>query len=143
MAVNLLNIVTALANQIDAGTSRALACYHLVPPTVPQFPCAIVRTRDPLINYHETFGSAPLADVELEVLVLAHGTSDYDSQVAVLELLSTDSANSVPNAIEADRTLGGVVGNCVARTGSGLSRSDGADGSAPVMASIAVSIYLR
>lgn len=143
MAVNLLNIVTALANQIDSGTSRALACYHLVPPSTPQFPCAIVRTGDPVISYHETFGASPLADVQLEVLLMASGTSDLDSQIAVLELLSTDTANSVAAAIEADKTLGGVVANCIVRTGSGLSRADGADGSAPVMASLAVSIYLR
>lgn len=143
MAVNLLNIVTALANQIDAGTTRALACYELVPPNMPQFPCVIVRTGDPFVSYHETFGASPLADVQLEVLVMAQGTSDIDSQIVLLELLGTASVNSVPAAIEADKTLGGAVQNCIVRTASGITKAIATDGSEAAMSTLAVSIYLR
>lgn len=143
--LDLRAICTALANQIDTGTTRALACYELVPPNMPQFPCAIVRTATELVRYRETFGASAvaLADVELEVLVMHQGTSDNDSQIAVLELLGTASANSVPNAIEADRTLGGVVGNCYVRSASGISKAVAPDGSEAAMSVISVSIFTR
>lgn len=144
-ALNLLSITTALANQIDANTTRALACYELVPPNMPQFPCVIVRTGNELIRYRETFGSAgqALADVELEVLVMHQGTSDLDSQRAVLELIGTSGANSVPLAIVADRTLGGVVGDIYVRNCSGISKAVAPDGSEAAMAVISVSIFTR
>lgn len=143
MALDLRSICTALANQIDSGTTRALACYELVPPNMPQFPCAIVRTGDPFVSYHETFGALPLADVQLEVLVMAQGADDNSSQIVLLELLGTASANSIPAAIEADKTLGGAVDNCIVRTASGITKAVSTDGSEAAMSVLTVSIYLR
>ena len=143
-SLDLRAICTALANQIDANTTRALACYELMPPNMPQFPCVIVRTGDPFVSYRETFGgTAALADVQLEVLVMHQGNTDIDSQIVVMELLGTASVNSVPNAIEADRTLGGAVGNCVVTRCSTISKAVSEDGSAAAMSTISVSIYLR
>jgi S-formylglutathione hydrolase FrmB len=143
--LNLRAVMTALANQIDANTSRALACYDLQPATLPQFPCAIVRPADQFVAYHESFGAAPLVDVQLEVVVMAQGTSDIDSQIAVLDMLSAGAgmSNSIIDAISADRTLGGAVENTIVRTASGLSRAGADDGSAAVMAVLAVGIKLR
>ncbi|NDG19203.1 MAG: hypothetical protein EB117_13145, partial [Betaproteobacteria bacterium] len=112
MPLNPRAIATALANQIDANTTRALACYDLYPPTEPQYPCIIVQFAG--IAYHETMGAVAggvLARLDLEVVVLAHGTSDLDGQAAVLDMLSsgTGNPNSIIDAIEADRTLGGAV----------------------------------
>jgi hypothetical protein len=142
--LNLLSITTALANQIDTNTTRSLACYDLQPTTTPQFPCAIVRPADQFVSYHETFGEV-LTDVQLEVVVMASGTSDRDSQIAVLDLMSagTGITSSVIDAIEADRTLGGAVLNTIVRTGSGLSRVIAEDGSAAVMAVLGVGIRIR
>ena len=143
-SLDLRAICTALANQIDANTTRALACYELLPPNMPQFPCAIVRTGDPFVSYRETFGNAAaLADVQLEVLVMHQGNTDIDSQIVVMDLVGTASANSVPNAIEADRTLGGAVGNCYVTRCSGISKAVAPDGSEAAMSVISVSIFTR
>jgi len=142
--LDLRAVMTALANQIDINTARSLACYDLQPATTPQFPCVIVRPADQFVGYHETFGEV-LTDVQLELVVMASGTSDLDSQIAVLDLMSagTGMTSSVIDAIEADRTLGGAVLNTIVRTGSGLSRVTADDGSAAVMAVLAVGIRIR
>lgn len=143
--LDLRTVMTALANQIDSGTARSLACYDLQPPTTPQFPCVIVRPADQFVSYHESFGASVLSDVQLEVAVMASGTSDNDSQIAVLDLLSagTGKTSSVIDAIEADRTLGGAVENTIVRTASGLSRVIAEDGTAAVMAVLSVGIRIR
>ena len=142
--LNLRAVMTALVNQIDINTARSLACYDLQPATTPQFPCVIVRPADQFVGYHETFGEV-LTDVQLELVVMASGTSDLDSQIAVLDLMSagTGMTSSVIDAIEADRTLGGAVLNTIVRTGSGLSRVTADDGSVAVMAVLAVGIRIR
>lgn len=138
------NLQASTAAPVDP-TTRPLACYEMVPASTPQFPCAIVRPADQFVAYHESFGAAPLVDVQLEVLIMAQGTSDIDSQIAVLDMLSAGAgkSNSIIDAISADRTLGGVVENTIVRTASGLSRAEGADGSAPVMAVLSVGVKLR
>jgi hypothetical protein len=143
--LDLRTVMTALANQIDANTSRALACYDLQPASVPQFPCAIVRPAGDFVAYHTSFGTDVLVDVQLEVVVMASGTSDIDSQIAVLDMLSAGAGktSSIIDAIEVDRTLGGAVANTIVRTASGLSRAASEDGAAAVMAVLAVGIKLR
>jgi hypothetical protein len=139
-------ICEALADTIRAGTARSVACYALVPPTAPQYPCCIVRSpAGQFVSYHESFGDAPLTDVRLEVMILHQGKTDVDSQIVVLDLLSSGAGktSSVVDAIESDRTLGGLVEDTVTRTATGLSRSSSEDGSAAVMAIVNVDIKTR
>lgn len=143
--LDLRAVMTALANQIDNNTSRAIACYDLVPPTTPQFPCVIVRTGDPFVGYHRTFGTDILCDVQIELLVMHQGTSDLDSQIGVLDMLSagTGKTNSIIDAVSADRTLGGVVANTIVTEASGLSKVVAQDGSEAVQATVQVLVRLR
>ena len=147
MALDIKAITTALANQIDANTSRALACYELQPPTEPQFPCAIVRASEPLVTYHETMGAGVgvLCQLNLEVVVIASGASDIDSQVVVMDLLSsgTGKTNSIIDAIETDRTLGGVVADAFVVQASGLSKVSNDTGTEAVMSTLTVTIRAR
>jgi len=140
-------IATALANQIDANTSRALACYDLHPPTEPQYPCVVVQFAG--IGYHETMGGAVagnvLARLDLEVVVLAQGTSDLDGQIAVLDMLSSGSGkpNSIIDAIEVDRTLGGAVADAFVVSATGLSRQQQESGSGPIASTLTVTVRAR
>lgn len=147
MALDIKAITTALANQIDTNTSRALACYELQPPTVPQFPCAIVRTGSPLVSYHETMGAGVgvLCQLALEVVVMATGVTDIDSQTVVMDLLSsgTGKTNSIIDAIEADRTLGGVVADCFVEQASGLTKAVSDTGTEAVVSTLTVTIRTR
>lgn len=125
--------------------SRTVACYDLIPPSTPQFPCVIVRPADQFVAYHRSFGTDVLCDVQVEVLVMHQGTTDIDSQIVVLDLLSagTGRVNSVIDAISVDRTLGGAVANVIVTEASGLSRVAATDGSEAVQASLQVLIRLR
>lgn len=145
MALDLYAITKAIATQIDTGTNRAIATYALVPPATPQFPCVIVRANEQFVTYFDTFGDNRLCDVQLELLVMHQGTSDEDSQIAVLDMLSAGAGktNSVIDALMADQTLGGTVQTCIVTTASGLSKSTQADGSEPVMAVLSMQVWLR
>lgn len=147
MALDIKAITSALADQIDANTSRSLACYSLQPPTVPQFPCAIVRTGEPLVAYHETFGPGVgvLVQISLEVLLMAQGATDIDSQIVIFDLLSsgTGKTSSVIDAIEADRTLGGLVADCFVERASGLARVASETGADAISSTLTVTIRAR
>jgi hypothetical protein len=117
MALDLEAIHTAVADQIRNNVAREINVFPLRPEN-PPFPYLAVVPGDPYVSYHETFASSTvgaLCDVQLELLIVQNARS-IDAQMFILELLSagTGENSSVVDAIETDRTLGGVVETCLA-----------------------------
>jgi hypothetical protein len=77
-------------------------------------PMAIVAPPN-IENYRQTFGRGQFV-LEPEVYVLVSAALDRVGQTALAEFASPTGAKSIPAAIEADRTLGGVVSDCVVQS---------------------------
>ncbi len=128
MALDLYAIRTALADQIKAalqGTGRDANVYAY-PPDSPASPAVLIRPRGgtpTYVQYHQSFsmneqGDGALAGIELEIEIRVGG-SEVDAQIAMDDYLSTGTAASIVNAVEADKTLGGAVESCWIRAVGG------------------------
>lgn len=73
-------------------------------------PQAIIGVPD-IPEYRTTFGRGRFG-LEPEVTVLVSAALDRVGQRALAEFANVTGAKSIPAAIEADRTLGGVVEEC-------------------------------
>lgn len=63
-------------------------------------------------NYRMTFGRAKF-QIEPQVFILVSATLDSVGQAALAGYANPTGATSIPAAIESDRTLGGIVEDCV------------------------------
>lgn len=75
-------------------------------------PCAVILPRDPLINYASTMDGA--VDINLMVLLIISDAAPVDATQRALDTyLGVDQnpavGSSVPEAIEENNTLGGLV----------------------------------
>lgn len=76
-------------------------------------PCAIVGVPS-VTDYHATFGSARMKLDDLTVTVLVSAAApDRVSQKKLAGYANPTGDTSVKAAIEADKTLGGVVDDCI------------------------------
>lgn len=73
-------------------------------------PQAIVGV-PPINNYHTAMRGRQL-DFEPTVTVLVSSTVDRIGQLKLADYANPDGPESIPAAIEADRTLSGLVGDC-------------------------------
>ena len=103
-------VVEALAEAIRAGAQLRAFAY---PPDDPSPPCAYVTVDR--IDYHDTAGGGTRAD--LTITVLASRGSAIDATERLYEHLSRSGARSIREAVETDRTLGGVVDSAVVSNG--------------------------
>ena len=121
MALSLSAIRDALADQINDAlqvSSRAANVYPY-PPDSPELHAVLIRPRagsGEYVQFHQSFssnvqGDGALAGILLEIEVRAGG-SDIDAARAMDDYLSTATDCSIINAVEADRTLGGVIEDC-------------------------------
>lgn len=121
MALDLAEIRQALETVITAAlnSSSRPANVYAYPPDSPELPAVLIRPRQntaTYVQYHKSFssnqqGDNALAGIELEIEVRAGGW-DIDAQMAMDAWLSTGTAASIINAVEADKTLGGVIESC-------------------------------
>lgn len=114
MNLDLVAIRTALAAQL--GNVAGLEVYRNHPgiPVVPSAGAAVIVMPDQYyVSYAETFPGqiGALADVSLLLQVYAQSSDPVSGQDRIDELLSSGNgqSRSIIDAIEADRTLGGVV----------------------------------
>jgi hypothetical protein len=121
---NLTAIRNALANSITTYTglrADAQARDQVSPP------CAVVLPGSPLINYGATMDGT--VDINLLVLVIISDAAPVDVTQRALDTylgVDTDPAigSSVPEAIEEDNTLGGLVHYTQAVTADQYGRID-------------------
>ena len=79
------------------------------PGSSPQIPCVFLQRG--VINYHGTMGVVGLTQSEWEMVLRVGGGADADAHAAMDDYCATSTDCSLPQAVEHDPTLGGVVGS--------------------------------
>lgn len=112
----------ALVKRVVDGTDRAVQGYPY-PKGNEQLPCVVVHTADEYVDPYGTIAAmGGMAVVNLVLVLMAPCRVAYEDGMRVLdEMMSAgiDLPNSVADAIEADRTLGGVVDDVLLGVSSG------------------------
>lgn len=114
----------AIVAQLRANIERDVNVYPY-PPDSPVFPCVIVHAGDTpggggeYLNYHGTFSDGSVVGVRMCLQIVYTATRSTDSLIALDDLMSTVGSgsesgyeSSIIDAIEFDKTLGGVVNTC-------------------------------
>lgn len=111
--VNLRAIRDGLAAQISNGLARHVSV-DAYPGTTSVLPNITIESSQPYVTYHETFGDRCLVGIELSLLVVTAAADGRSAWIVMDDLLSPGGSNasSVVHAVEADPTIGGLVGNC-------------------------------
>lgn len=110
--LNVGAVRAALARQLRSRLGASVNVYDH-PVTGPSLPCIQVRAGDPYVNYFVTMGDVGMADVRFVLDLQVAKATGESGAVLVDQLLSMGSTGSVPDAVFTDRTLGGVVEDCV------------------------------
>jgi hypothetical protein len=105
-------IRAGLATRLEAVTATTFLTVHDTVPGAVTAPAAVVVPSRPIATYHETMtGSAgALAMFRFELVVMLQSMTEEFSQNALDALIS--GTGSVPDAVEADPTLGGAAITC-------------------------------
>jgi hypothetical protein len=105
----------AVKKTIDqAGLGRTVAVHAYAPTVDPdavsQYPCILIGWADPA-NYRLTFGAQGIASLPLELEIRTQSADGISAEMALDDLLAagTGSGSSIWDALDTDRTLGGVV----------------------------------
>ena len=81
----------------------------------------------PLI-YHQAFGTDPgLSEVHFTIQAVAEFSNDYSPQITLDRLLDVTGEDSVREAVESDRTLGGLADDVICDQAGGYEFSVGLD----------------
>ncbi len=108
--MNLTSIRAGLATNLAAVTGFQVSAYMLANFTPPAL---MVRPAlDPAIDYHQAMGNN-FSELHMTVVAYVGAASDIGSQK---ELDSLIDSNTVVNAIESDKTLGGACGDLSVET---------------------------
>lgn len=129
----------ALATVVTQATG---ACYPH-PVRAPVTPCAVIEpATGPFIDYLQAFKQG-LAEINLRVVLLA-SLGDDEGTALLSSWLSTGTTSSVPDAIRANKTLGGLISDLVVRRAENAGWIEIPPGSQTWFASaeIAVDIYV-
>lgn len=125
MALDLVAIHEALAGQIDAAVIDAHIYAHV--PGAPLFPFIAIAGDVEYVNYWGTFSDGGNKPVRLTVVVGVAKGPGPEAQRTLDEFLSSGAgyeSTSIVDAIHADKTLGGVIDDCVVRGASGPRLAD-------------------
>jgi hypothetical protein len=134
----LADIHNALADQIRAGIDRQTNV-SAFPDGSTIFPSVTIHTAADYISYWGTFGPNGDADVQLRIVIEVDAGDLTSICLKIADYLSVGTGNesSVVDAVMADQTLGGVVGDCVVLTAEWDSENE------PTKAVLPVWIILR
>jgi hypothetical protein len=121
--LDLIAIRVALAEQVQAGTSREINGYPY-PKGNEELPCIVVHPADEYVDWYGSLGAndGALCVVNLVLELMAPCRVTYEDGLRVLdEMMSAGVGlpNSVIDAIEADRTLAGTVDDALLGVSSG------------------------
>lgn len=140
MSLNLTAIREALADQIQGGISEEISCFPYNTPKTGT--CVVIREPDQYVGYYETFGTDGLADVQLLVdLIVSAQSEDAQRLLDEMRSVGLGMANSVVDAIHADKTLNGTVDTCIVRSATGT-QAYGPDGSSQLVSTLPIEIVL-
>lgn len=92
------------------GTIAGLRVSDTVTPTISP-PWAMVGLPAD-VDYHAAMGTNPLGTLAFQVWVFTSSAWDRTGQLKLAGYMNQNGATSIRAAIEADRTLGGVVDDC-------------------------------
>lgn len=107
-APTLQQVMEAIETQLQAIPGLRTAAYvadQVNPPT------AIVGVPN-IDEYHATFARGRMS-LEFQVWILVSASLDRIGQMALASFADATGENSVINAIESDKTLGGTVNDCI------------------------------
>ena len=113
MAANLEAIHRALADQLRANISRDIDTnpFDINPPT---FPAITVLTDSPYIDYWDTFGPNGKAVMKLRLRLDVEGDPESMAiQICAYLSIGTGNTSSIADAVHLDKTLGGLVEQCI------------------------------
>jgi hypothetical protein len=111
--MNITDIRRALAHQVAVGIGRTFTGYpYDSGACLP--PCVVVTAGDPYITYHVTSGDNCIVELELQLEVRCASADQQSAQIVLDDVLTPgrSNGNSIIEAVEADNTLSGTVGNC-------------------------------
>ena len=135
----LADIHNALADQIRVGIDRQTNVYPF--PNGSYNTPAVTVHSDPsgYISYWGTFGPNGDADILLRLKIEVDAADVESMCIKIADYLSVGTGNdsSIVDAVMADRTLGGVVGDCVILTAEWDTENE------PFVAYLPVQIILR
>lgn len=80
------------------------------------------------INYHRTMGPLALTEMQFTVSVIVARATERPAEHALDAYTSATGTSSVKAAIEADRTLGGVVDDLIVESATGIQTISANDG---------------
>ena len=134
----LADIHNALADQIRAGVDRQTSV-SAFPDGSTVYPCVTVHSDPEYISYWGTFGPNGDADLKLRIVIEVDAGDLTSICLKIADYLSVGTGNgsSIVDAVMGDRTLGGVVGDCVVLTAEWDSENE------PAKAVLPVQIILR
>lgn len=138
--LTLKGIREALAEQIADGLARQVNCYPYEVDD-PALPYVIVKpSSGTYVGYFASFGPSGVADVMFDLEVAVVAADAISMGIAMDDLLSSGTGNnsSLVDAIHEDRTLGGLVADCVALSATVEPLSD-----TPLVAIVPVMIRVR
>lgn len=129
MALDLASFRAALAAQINSyisGSEYPANVYDYAPDS-PALNAVIIRPKpsDDFIAYRGTFGANALTTSTWEIEVRCSNSMDGDKAMDCY--MSTGTPASIIDAIDTDRTLGGVVGDCTIMSASSPTIFDSGD----------------
>jgi hypothetical protein len=117
-AGSLRQIREAIADQLANGLDRETNTYpYALGADAMRAPYVVVMPPGgDYIAYYATMGDQGTTDLILNLHIVTASTDPMSCQIALDDYLSIggDNQSSVVDAMNADRTLGGVVGDCVA-----------------------------
>lgn len=109
MAINITGIRAGIETRLK--TIDGLRCYPTIPEK-PESPAAVVVPSDPFIEYQGAMGRG-LVTLSFDIVLLAARSLGAERAQALIDPYldsGADADQSVIDAIEADTTLGGLVG---------------------------------
>lgn len=119
MALDIDAALTALVGKVQTALTgvRPVNAYEADPGGGRSYPAVTAKPGEPFVDYHITMDGAVIRAlcvvmVRLEVRVAARPIDSYKAVYAFCSA-GTGQTSSIVDAIEADVTLGGVVGDCV------------------------------
>ena len=105
----------AVKAQIETNLNRETTVYAYGQ-AEQAYPCIeILPAQGEAVGYFKTFGDGGLGDLRLDLHIYTTAADPVSAQIALDDYLSIggDNQSSVVDAILVDRTLGGVVEDCV------------------------------
>lgn len=140
-ALDLAVIAEAIQATIKAGIDTDRVNVYAFPEGVAERPYIVVRPGSPFVAYQRTFGTDGLAEIQFELEInTGVPAGSGDTYRLMYEMLGQGAGATVSifDALAADPTLGGAVGNSAALD---VARPELDEGTGDLVASFPITVY--